>query len=137
MADPLDDLTRARVAIWLDDLSRPRPADGSLTRLIPDCHVVGVTTNPTIFHDAIVGSDYYDRQIGKPALQGVDIEDVLRRITTCDVSSPATCCARLTTPPPAWTGGCRSRSTRASRRPLSRCLRPRNAAAEMGTIRHD
>jgi transaldolase len=86
MADPLDDLTRAGVAIWLDDLSRARLADGSLTRLVRDSHVVGVTTNPTIFHKAIVGSDYYDRQIRELAVQGVDVEDVLRRITTRDVS---------------------------------------------------
>ena len=86
MADRLGDLTRAGVAVWLDDLSRTRLADGSFTRLVRDCHVVGVTTNPTIFHKAIVGSDYYDRQIRELAIQGVDVEDVLRRITTRDVS---------------------------------------------------
>jgi transaldolase len=86
MADPLGDLTRAGVAIWLDDLSRARLVDGSLTRLVRDSHVVGVTTNPTIFHKAITGSDYYDRQIRELAIQGVDAEDVLRRITTRDVS---------------------------------------------------
>ena len=86
MADPLGDLARAGVAIWLDDLSRARLADGSLTCLVRDSHVVGVTTNPTIFHKAIDGSDYYDRQIRELAMQGVGVEDVLRRITTRDVS---------------------------------------------------
>ncbi len=55
MADPLLELTRAGVAIWLDDLSRARLAEGSLVRLIRGCHVVGVTTNPTIFARAIAG----------------------------------------------------------------------------------
>ena len=49
MADPLLDLTSAGVAIWLDDLSRARLATGSLAGLVNDCHVVGVTSNPTIF----------------------------------------------------------------------------------------
>ena len=56
MADPLLELTRAGVAIWLDDLSRARLAEGSLARLSRDCHVVGATSNPTIFHKAITGT---------------------------------------------------------------------------------
>ena len=49
MADRLGELTAAGVAIWLDDLSRARLATGSLAGLVDDSHVVGVTTNPTIF----------------------------------------------------------------------------------------
>jgi transaldolase len=85
MADPLLDLTRAGVAIWLDDLSRARLAEGSLARLIRDCHVVGVTSNPTIFHKAITGSDHYDRQIHDLAVRGIRAEEALRMITTFDV----------------------------------------------------
>ncbi len=86
MADPLLELTRAGVAIWLDDLSRARLAEGSLVRLIRGCHVVGVTTNPTIFARAIAGSDHYDRQIHELAGRGVDVETALRRITVRDVA---------------------------------------------------
>jgi transaldolase len=86
MADPLGELTRAGVAIWLDDLSRARLAEGSLVRLIRDSHVVGVTTNPTIFQKAINGSGHYDRQIRELAARGVDVEKALRMITTRDVS---------------------------------------------------
>jgi transaldolase len=49
MGDPLLGLTSAGVAIWLDDLSRARLATASLAGLVRDCHVVGVTSNPTIF----------------------------------------------------------------------------------------
>jgi transaldolase len=86
MADPLGELTRAGVAIWLDDLSRARLAEGSLARLIRDCHVVGVTTNPTIFAKAINGSDHYDRQIRELAGRGVAVEEALRLITAQDVA---------------------------------------------------
>ena len=49
------------MSIWLDDLSRPLLATGSLADLAARDHVVGVTTNPTIFAKAITGSDAYDR----------------------------------------------------------------------------
>jgi transaldolase len=85
MGDRLGDLTAAGVAIWLDDLSRTRLADGSLARLIRNCHVVGVTTNPTIFHKAISGGDHYDQQIHDLAARGVTAEEALRMITAFDV----------------------------------------------------
>ena len=47
--DPLGDLSAAGVAVWLDDLSRELLAGGGLQALVSGRHVVGVTTNPTIF----------------------------------------------------------------------------------------
>ena len=84
MADRLGELTAA-VAIWLDDLSRARLATGSLAGLVEGCHVVGVTSNPTIFQKAIVGSEHYDRQIHDLAVRGVRVDEALRMITTFDV----------------------------------------------------
>ena len=85
MADPLLDLTSAGVAIWLDDLSRARLATGSLAGLVDTCHVVGVTSNPTIFQKAIIGSDHYARQIHDLAVRGIRVDEALRMITTFDV----------------------------------------------------
>ena len=85
MADRLGELTAAGVAIWLDDLSRARLATGSLAGLVDNCHVVGVTSNPTIFQKAIVGSDHYDRQIHDLAVRSVRVDEALRMITTFDV----------------------------------------------------
>src|SRR3954463_14044340 len=93
--ETLKQLTDAGVAIWLDDLSRERLVDGSLAELIRDRHVVGVTTNPTIFQKAISGSEIYDEQIRDLARRGVDVGEALRAITTydvrwgCDVLRPA------------------------------------------------
>jgi hypothetical protein len=47
--DPLAELSAQGVAVWLDDLSRELLASGELQSLITGRHVVGVTTNPTIF----------------------------------------------------------------------------------------
>jgi transaldolase len=85
MADPVKELTSAGVAIWLDDLSRARLATGSLAGLVQDCHVVGVTSNPTIFQRAISNSDHYDPQIRDLAARGVAVEEAVRMITTFDV----------------------------------------------------
>ncbi len=41
------------VAIWLDDLSRERLDSGNLAELVDNSHVVGVTTNPSIFQKAL------------------------------------------------------------------------------------
>ncbi len=56
MTDPLRQLSEEGVAIWLDDMGRERLVSGNLRALVRDSHVVGVTTNPTIFQKAISGS---------------------------------------------------------------------------------
>jgi transaldolase len=85
MADALKQLTDAGVAIWLDDLSRERLSTGSLAEMIRDNHVVGVTTNPTIFQKAISGSELYDGQVRDLAIRGIDVNEALRALTAHDV----------------------------------------------------
>ena len=81
----LKQLSDAGVAIWLDDLSRERLVSGTLAELVRDKHVVGVTTNPSIFQKAITGSAIYEDQIRDLARRGVDVGEALRAITTYDV----------------------------------------------------
>ena len=83
--ETLKQLSDAGVAIWLDDLSRERLVSGGLAELVRDKHVVGVTTNPTIFQKAISGSSLYDDQVRDLARRGVDVGEALRAITTYDV----------------------------------------------------
>jgi transaldolase len=85
MTDPLNQLTDAGVAVWLDDLSRQRLQSGSLAEMIRDNHVVGVTTNPTIFQKAISGSEIYDAQLHDLAIRQVDVNEALRAVTAHDV----------------------------------------------------
>ena len=95
MSDPLQLLSEAGVAVWLDDLSRDRITTGNLAELIRDRSVVGITTNPTIFQKAISGSDLYNPQLNDLAVRGVDVGEALRALTTtdvrnaCDVLRPA------------------------------------------------
>jgi transaldolase len=81
----LAQLSKAGVAVWLDDLSRDRIRSGNLQSLVDEDSVVGVTTNPTIFAAAISGSDSYDDQLHAMAVRKVSVEEALRTITAADV----------------------------------------------------
>ena len=85
MSDPPVRLAQAGVSIWLDELDRTRLTSGSPQRLVARRHVVGMTTNPTIFTKAMTGSDAHDPQIRELTLRGVEVNEALRALTTYDV----------------------------------------------------
>jgi transaldolase len=95
----LAQLSTLGVAVWLDDISRERlTPDGShtsLDKLRREFHVVGVTSNPTIFAGALATSDDYDEQLHELKVRGVSVEEAARMLTTydvrwaCDVMRPA------------------------------------------------
>ncbi|MGW3330039.1 transaldolase [Streptomyces rubiginosohelvolus] len=89
MTDALKRLSDEGVAIWLDDLSRKRITSGNLAELIDQSHVVGVTTNPSIFQKAISSGDGYEQQLTDLAARKVTVEEALRMITTADVRDAA------------------------------------------------
>ena len=85
MSQSLQALSEAGVSIWLDDLSRTRLQSGSLTKLIEDSYVVGVTTNPSIFSAAISGSPLYKEDILALKQEGLNTSDIITELTTSDV----------------------------------------------------
>ncbi|HEY2205844.1 MAG TPA: transaldolase [Pseudonocardia sp.] len=84
-SDRLGALSAAGVSIWLDDLSRERLRSGNLRELIEGSHVVGVTTNPTIFAAALGNGEAYDEQVRQLASRGASVTDAVREITVADV----------------------------------------------------
>ncbi|ANZ19384.1 transaldolase [Streptomyces noursei] len=89
MTDALKRLSDEGVAIWLDDLSRKRITSGNLAELIDQQHVVGVTTNPSIFQKAISSGDGYSQQLADLAARKVTVDEAIRMITTADVRDAA------------------------------------------------
>src|SRR4051812_49812332 len=85
MAQALRELAAAGVAVWLDDLSRPRIQSGSLARLVERGDIVGITTNPTIFAKAIGAGSGYEEQLRDLALRGTAIGETPRLLTAWDV----------------------------------------------------
>jgi len=73
------------VSVWLDDISRDRLRTGNLQSLIDDYHVVGVTSNPTIFAKSLSSGNAYDDQIADLKIRGVTVEEASRAITTYDI----------------------------------------------------
>ncbi len=71
--------------MWLDDISRDRLRTGNLQMLIDDLHVVGVTSNPTIFAKSLSSGDAYDDQIADLKTRGVTVDEAARMITTYDI----------------------------------------------------
>src|ERR671910_1802137 len=67
----LQALHDAGVSIWLDTLSRELLDTGGFARLIAQYSVTGVTSNPTIFANAITGSDRYDADLRALVTAGV------------------------------------------------------------------
>jgi transaldolase len=83
--DVLQQLSDAGVAIWLDDISRDRLRTGNLAGLARDMHVVGVTSNPTIFAHALSQGSAYDDQIADLAVRGVSVAEASRLIPAYDI----------------------------------------------------
>ena len=71
--------------MWLDDISRDRLRTGNLQMLIDDLHVVGVTSNPTIFAKSLSAGTAYDEQIADLKTRGVTVDEASRMITTYDI----------------------------------------------------
>lgn len=85
MTDTLKQLTDLGVSVWLDDLSRSRIESGNLQSLIDDRSVRGVTTNPTIFAQALANADVYAEAVAECKSKGLDAEQSIFEITSEDV----------------------------------------------------
>jgi transaldolase len=89
MNDNLQTLAQAGVAIWLDDISRPRLTTGNLAELVREKGVVGVTSNPTIFAKALSEGDAYNEQLRTLAANGTGVDEAVRTIITDDIRDAA------------------------------------------------
>ena len=73
------------MSVWLDDISRDRLRTGNLQELSDDYHVVGVTSNPTIFAHALSNGNAYDDQVADLKTYDVSVDEASRVITTYDI----------------------------------------------------
>jgi transaldolase len=85
MSDALAALSEQGVSIWLDDISRDRLRSGNLQELVDDKHVVGVTSNPTIFQKALEKGDAYDDQLRDLKTREIAIDGVIRYLMAFDI----------------------------------------------------
>lgn len=81
----LHGLAEAGVSVWADQISRAMLDDEELARMVDDDAVTGVTSNPTIFANAIVGSDDYMAQFTDLKSAGVSVEEIVKSLMADDI----------------------------------------------------
>src|SRR6478752_8184724 len=83
--NPLTQIADFGQSVWYDNISRSLVHGGELQRLIDEDGVVGQTSNPNFFKEAIVGKTDYDDQMRELARQGKNGDEVYEVLTTTDV----------------------------------------------------
>ena len=86
MKKPLQQLADAGQSVWIDSLSRDLVQSGKLARLMNDDAVVGVTSNPTIFQEAMSVGNGYDDQLSEEVGETDDPKEIFVRLAARDVS---------------------------------------------------
>jgi transaldolase/glucose-6-phosphate isomerase len=82
-------LAAAGTAPWLDQIRRSLISSGELARLRDEYSLRGVTSNPAIFEQAILGSNDYDELLHEGAKEGLDAVTLYERIAIADVQDAA------------------------------------------------
>jgi transaldolase len=83
---PSEQLADVGQSIWIDFLSRDLVQSGKLARLVHDDRVVGVTSNPTIFQEAMSAGNGYDDQLSEESGETDDPKEIFLRLAARDVS---------------------------------------------------
>jgi transaldolase/glucose-6-phosphate isomerase len=78
-------LTAAGTSIWLDQIKRSLITTGELQRLVEEESLRGVTSNPTIFNQAILGSEDYDDQLAELARAGTETRGIYQALAIKDI----------------------------------------------------
>jgi len=76
-------------SLWLDNITRDILDNGTLARYIDQFSVTGLTSNPTIFDQAIKGSTAYDETISRKAAEGASGEELFFGLALEDLTRAA------------------------------------------------
>ena len=76
-------------SIWLDNITRALLTSGKLREYIRDLSVTGLTSNPTIFDNAIKSADSYDAAIKEKAAAGIGSEALFYDLALDDLTQAA------------------------------------------------
>ena len=84
----LHELADLGQSVWFDHISRSSLISGELQDLI-DKGVSGVTSNPSIFEQAINGSSDYDEDMQKLVAEGRSVDEAYEALVIDDVRHAA------------------------------------------------
>src|SRR3990172_9319000 len=74
-------------SLWYDNIERRLLNNGELKAMIDRGDIYGITSNPTIFNNAIAKSKDYDEQIESLAKEGLTTEEIFDKLTVSDIQS--------------------------------------------------
>jgi transaldolase len=77
-------------SLWLDKITRDMLDDGTLRRYADEFCITGLTSNPTIFDEAIGSSAAYDADIRREAKAGRSGEELFMELALADLRRAAT-----------------------------------------------
>lgn len=84
----LQQLNSAGQSIWLDYIERHMVQSGELKTLVAD-GVTGVTSNPTIFQQAITGSKAYSQDLQQLVGEGKNAKEIFETLAIADIQAAA------------------------------------------------
>jgi transaldolase len=87
--NPLHELHGLGQSVWLDYIRRGILENGELERMIRDYDLRGVTSNPSIFEQAIGDSTDYDEELERLAGEGMGGEAAYERLAVSDIQRAA------------------------------------------------
>jgi transaldolase/glucose-6-phosphate isomerase len=82
-------LTDAGVSVWLDQIRRSLVDGGELARMVAEESLRGLTSNPSIFEKAILGSTDYDEELEAAARDELDAQAIYERLAIRDLRAAA------------------------------------------------
>jgi len=82
-------LSSAGQSIWLDNITRDLLLTGSLERYIRDLSVTGLTSNPSIFDNALRHGTAYDTSLRAQARPGISHEELFFELALDDITRAA------------------------------------------------
>jgi transaldolase len=82
-------LYRLGQSLWLDTITRAMLDDGTLARLIDELGITGLTSNPTIFQQALRGTAAYDDAVAAKVRRGASGEDLFFELAIEDLARAA------------------------------------------------
>src|SRR5437899_1553149 len=89
MTNPLLELQRLGQSPWHDNIRRRLLTSGTLKRMVEDGDITGLTSNPTIFDQAIAGGHEYDAQLRTLARQGKTPDEIFDALAITDIRNAA------------------------------------------------
>ena len=87
--NPTQELHNLGQSLWLDNITRDLLDSGTLKRYIDELSVTGLTSNPTIFDNAIKNSSSYDASIHNKLLKGQAGEQLFFELALEDLTRAA------------------------------------------------